>query len=203
MCYIQGTKPKYARKEQYGCNDDSPPEGDEKISVPFELYFAGNSNNWYGGGVAYIKSTRDETGETLGRMYLITEEQFLDVMLQENNRNPKIERLEIDLNEVKRSGKFDTKLGLYGLIIHLGSKDGHEIFTITNPTGHSKSEINAPGENYLKTIAEGLRDKYQMSDKDILKYFKGLEGIKNRSRDDWLEAFIRSKGTRGESLGHI
>lgn len=49
------------------------------------MYFAKSSGNWENGGVAFIKTNLDEKKQTLGRMYLITKEQFIDVVKQETN----------------------------------------------------------------------------------------------------------------------
>lgn len=86
MCYIRGGRPKSSSKGYRGCTDKSEPLKDKPVRIPHELYFSGRSSVWGGGGggVAFIKPTRASKGEfTLGRMYLITREQFTQVVRQE------------------------------------------------------------------------------------------------------------------------
>ena len=61
------------------CPDPSSPKGDKKILVPYPLYFAKESSRW-GGGVAFIGLRKNRKNPSLGRMYLITEEQFEDTL---------------------------------------------------------------------------------------------------------------------------
>ena len=191
MCYIEGTKPKYAKQKQSGCRDRNGPMGDEKIVIPYDLYYAEHSSKW-DGGVAFISSEKNKKIKTLGRMYLITVEQFIDVMLQENAKDPSDFYVLLDLDKVKEKEKYDTGLGWYGSILYLGDKDGIDIFTITTASGHKKSDYRPPGENYLRTIIEGLRETYDMPDPEILAYFKNSDGIKGNLTDEWLMGVIES-----------
>src|SRR5204862_84081 len=84
MCYVVGGKPAGSTKENQGCRDKKPPRDNKPISLSFELYFAGHSHSW-GGAVSFIRHGRDAS-LTLGRMYLLTEDQFNDVVLQENDQ---------------------------------------------------------------------------------------------------------------------
>jgi len=191
MCYINGTKPKYAKRTQVGCRDNNDPKGDEEIVIPYSLYYAEHSPNW-DGGVAFIGSKKGQSKKTFGRMYLITAEQFIDVVLQENGKDPSNYYILLDLDKVKEKKKYDTGLGWYGSILYLGDKEGVDIFTITSASGHSESDHRPPGENYLKTITEGLRETYQMSNSKILEYFKNSSGIKGNLSDERLMSVIES-----------
>ena len=93
-------------------------------------------------------------GRALGRAYLITEEQFADVLAQENWLDP-------------GSVGIDGCEGMYGVVLTLGSIDGHEIRTITQPPDTS---LNAPSDRYVKHIVDGLREAYGMSDEAIAEY---------------------------------
>src|SRR3990170_1609889 len=98
--YIEGKVRRGCREPEKGCKDKTPPRTDKTIDIPFPLYFAERSSKWNNGGVAFISLSRDENNPTVGRMYLITEEQFIDVVKQENGN----QEISIDLEEVKRKG---------------------------------------------------------------------------------------------------
>jgi hypothetical protein len=87
VCYIKGGTPKGSAKRNEGCRDKSEPAESRPISINGEIYFAGQSRPWGNGGVAFIREN-SEQGSTLGRKYLITEEQFNDVVMQENSKEP-------------------------------------------------------------------------------------------------------------------
>ena len=75
-------------KEYQGCTCDHPPKDNKPYKIKHELYFAKESPTWCGHGVAFIKSENSKSKEliTLGRIYLITIEQFNDILHQENGR---------------------------------------------------------------------------------------------------------------------
>src|SRR5438046_3062218 len=84
MCYISGGTPAGSHHSNPGCRDMTPPVADKPVAMDFELYFAGYSKNW-NGAAAFIRR-RPTPSTTLGRMYLLTDDQFNDVVLQENNK---------------------------------------------------------------------------------------------------------------------
>lgn len=82
-CYIAGGTPPGAQKKYVGCTDKKMPEASKPLTINHELYFARRSKTWHGGGVAFIKPTADPEAKTFGKMYLITAEQFTEVVKQE------------------------------------------------------------------------------------------------------------------------
>lgn len=175
LCYIKGGQPTGSSNVYDGCRNKSLPTKNSQITIPHELYFAHEANGWQRGGVGFIKNERDESCQTLGRMYLITEEQFIDVVRQENLDDAP---LEIDFNKAKREGSLIVKDGAwYGNPLCLGEKDNSPIFTFTSQT-YLDDKINSPSEAYLSTIARGIKETHGMSDKEIDAYFQGIEGMK-------------------------
>src|SRR5436305_7842838 len=83
MCYIAGGRPAGSQNTNPGCRDKTPPIDNKPIAIHLDLYFAEYSQ-WWNGGVAFIKRG-NERSKTLGRIYLITDDQFNDVVLQENS----------------------------------------------------------------------------------------------------------------------
>ena len=104
MCYINGGTPEGSSKRCEGCSDRTPPQDRKSITIPHELYFAENSRSWEGKGVAFVKSQRNENFQTLGRMYLITREQFVQIVRQENGRSPDYSRIAVDFEETIAHG---------------------------------------------------------------------------------------------------
>lgn len=116
--------------DNYGCDDRRPPRDKRAVLIPYDLYFAKSSSKWEYKGVAFLDHTKP--GLTLGRMYLITREQFEDVKLQEG--------------------------GWYSRQLSLGNHtDGREIVTFT---GNELYEANEPGALYLEVMRRGLLETY-------------------------------------------
>lgn len=187
LCYIQGGKPNGSQKEHEGCTDKSLPVGDENIGIKHELYFAQKSKSWNRGGVAFIRTDLNENAETLGRMYKITKEQFIEVVKQENNF---LEELKVDFDKAIRKGSaiFKEK-SWYGNLVFLGSNSGASIFTFTNAK-NLDAEVNAPDVNYLRTIAIGLKETYNMENTAIENYLKSKTGITGTTMVDKLEEIL-------------
>jgi hypothetical protein len=180
MCYIQGGSPEGAAKQYDGCTDKSAPENDRPITIPHELYFSQSSGIWEGKGVAFIKSERNDDVETLGRMYLITREQFVQVVRQENGVGPDDLSLNIDFDETLSNGEAIISGEMwYGRIIYIGDKEGYPILTFTSPGIDKNIVPNAPGEKYLTTIIRGILEIYTKSNDEINNYFLRTKGIKD------------------------
>jgi len=145
VCYIKGGECGYNGVAYEGCADKSEPLEDRPIIVPHRMYFAQRSRTWEYGGVSFISPYQDSSEKTLGRMYLITEEQFEDIHRQEGN-----------------SAEW------YDHIIELGEADGYKILTITNSR---ILETTRPIEAYLQVIEDGLKETYpDMSKQEINQY---------------------------------
>jgi hypothetical protein len=176
MCYIKGGTPEGSAKRNEGCRDKSEPTESRPISLNFELYFAGRSKKWGNGGVAFLGG---EGGHTLGRMYLISDEQFNDVVMQENSKEldgsrfvPAFNQLVSQLRCILPGNPW------YGKLLNIGSEGGWPILTFTT----SRTDLqnpSAPAEQYVKVIASGIKRTYpQMSDDDIVAYLYRAAGIR-------------------------
>jgi hypothetical protein len=168
-CYIEGGQFRLGGKPLTGCRDKSPPVGAEKILVPHEMYFAGNSRWWKGGGTALLDSTpTDRESEfARGRIWKITTEQFQEVWAQEG----------------KGTHDFKISLGLHA--------DGCEIVAFTSTRKLSSSR---PSADYIQTVALGLRETFAMNSEQVIDYLCGLEGIVDLMPKGELEAIVRSLG---------
>jgi hypothetical protein len=185
MCYINGEKPEGSVKQEKGCRDKTPPKADEKIDLTYPLYFAKEKSKWGTGGVAFIGHKELVEDKTIGRMYLITNEQFVDVVAQENN----LDHLYINLNEVMEKGYKDMNDGWYGRIMYLGLKGDAPMFSFTNPKPIGADRFSLPSSAYLKTISKGLLE-IGLSKEEIVLYFNQCSGIKDRFTNEELHQYI-------------
>lgn len=170
MCYIKGGKIPGNDKEERGAKDKTEPVKDKQITFKHDLYFSHGSNKWFGSGVAFVDYKENSCAHTYGRMYLITKEQFLDVVRQENALPVEAE---IDFDEEKLQEEQSLIVfpeNAYGRIIYLGNKDGYPIYSFTSVKArHEQEEIRCFGP-YWQIIAAGLKETYNLSDEEIEEY---------------------------------
>ncbi len=184
LCYIKGGRPKGSTETEVGCKDPSSPIDEGIFTIPYPLYFAKEARRWDSKGVAFIDGSPNERAATYSKKYLITSEQFKDVLKQENNAM----KIDIDLQEVKESGSmiFREK-AWYGRILYLGDDD-YPIFTFTAPWDIDTVAFNKPSSEYLDTIISGLREYY--SKEEIIQYLENKPGIKENYSTEELTRFF-------------
>ncbi len=174
MCYIQGGKPAGATRTYQGCKDQSPPLDQKPIKILHELYFAKSAEVWNGGGVCFINPEKNENADTLGNMYLITRQQFMEVVQQENSTN---ESIKIEFEKAQKEKSIVVKENSwYGNLLYLGEQNNAPIFTFTNEN-YLSGEINPPNQHYLKTIMKGLIAAHQLNESQLQDYFLSKKGI--------------------------
>lgn len=190
LCYIQGGKPEGSVKSYSGCKDKTLPAQNEEIFINAEMYFAKNSKNWDNGGVAFIRTNLNEEMQTLGRMYLITIEQFIDVIKQEIDFEGEIA---IDFDKTINDGSLVFKEGSwYGNIIYLGNHNDTPIFTFTHQDNISIT--TKPSVKYLKTIIKGIHETYvQLNTSEIVDYLISKQGIESNYSKEDLEKLVNSE----------
>lgn len=178
LCYITGGTPAGATRHNVGCTDKSLPLKDQSISIPYPLYFAETSESWQNAGVAFIARNKDASRPTLGRMYLITAKQFIQVVRQENGLHPEDDSMGLDLDEVKAQKEIDVRpSSWYGKVMHLGNKKGHPMFTFTSPRNNEEHLVTSPRENYLSTIGRGIQQTYGYNRNKVIDYFLNMPGV--------------------------
>ena len=141
MYYIKGGVCKFNEKEYASCSDESAPLDDRPINIPYKLYFGNSSKIWKDGGVAFLEPKINDNETTLGRMYLITEEQFHEINVQEG-------------------------LVWYDLILSLGELNEIPIKTFTHSSMFTKK---LPVQKYLKVIEKGISEAYPYLSKNEIK----------------------------------
>ncbi len=114
------------------CVDSSRPTAVRKFMIPYKLYFAGSESRlWNNRATAYLDYT--SAGQTLGKLYKITKQQF-DTVKQREGQN-------------------------YTELLELGELEGFPIFTFTNK--NIRQDRNIPCLCYFHTILQGLTDLYE------------------------------------------
>ena len=128
------------------------------MTLPHRLLFAGESRWWGGGGVAFIDPARGDA-TTLARAYLITAEQFQDVLAQESGRAV---GTEVDLGVVGSGGSSILGDGNYDRVVHVGHRDW-PMLTFTTPRSVAELALNPPGDAYRDTIVRGVVEAHGLS----------------------------------------
>lgn len=141
-----------------GCRDTTPPWRWAAVEVPHPLLFARESRTWGGGGVAFLDPLPTPDVRTLGRAWLVTWEQFADVLAQECGLP--VGSVEVPVLEqvcvVAHPGLW------YGCIIPLGSLEGWRMVTFTDETA-ADLVLAGPGPSYRAVLAEGLAESHGLS----------------------------------------
>lgn len=184
-CYIAGGKPAGSFRTYTGCTNKTLPKKSKPLEIKAELYFAKSSKTWSGGGAAFIQPNEKEL--TLGKMYLVTSDQFTELVKQEIKFEGK---LQPDLNLAIMNGYIITLPETwYGKILFLGFEKEIPVFTFTN-NDFLESEINAPNEHYLNKIILGLKETHNLTNEQIFYYLSCKKGIINYLSESDLRKLI-------------
>jgi succinyl-diaminopimelate desuccinylase len=154
VCTIAGGKPIGGRKEYIGCRDKTMPIKDTFISLPYEIYFAGDARYW-GGAHAYLSTTSQKNAHTLARAYLITVEQLEDIAAQENLQRTS---LRLPLAVAIRDGHTPinnvTGERAYDELLYCGLEANIPMFTLTAMQEDAPRQL--PTDAYALVLCSGL-----------------------------------------------
>ena len=171
FCYIQGGQPEGNSHIYKGCRNTLIPVLSFGVTFDAALYFSGDSKMWGGGGAMFADFS--QPGESLGRAYRITLEQFCDVAAQESNLP--IGSVDFDWDELLSNGFIEGD-GQYGTLVLVGYLHGLPVLTFTNAQGVQDKPLDPPSVAYRKVIARGLEETFQMNDSEIENYFQNVLG---------------------------
>lgn len=153
LVYIKGGKSKFNGVECEGCRNKAIPKDTRPVTIPYKMYYGNENSPWGPGGIAFLDT--QSRGQTLGRMYLVTGEQFEDISHQEGREE-----------------------NWYNQTLSLGDYNGVEIVTITNK---NTRPYHDPCDKYLEVLRMGLKETYpNMSDLEVMKYLVECGMKKNR-----------------------
>lgn len=164
--YIEGGFPPGRSTPHRGARDSTLWQRDSPVRIPHQLFFSGQSITWDGGGVAFVEPSASEV-VTFGRAYLLTAEQFQDVLAQESGREV---GTEIDLAEAIEPGHRVVGSGKYDRVVALGPMDGLPMFTFTTPDDVGSMPRTKPSPSYLETITAGLIESHGLTRHEIEAY---------------------------------
>lgn len=173
-CYVAGGRPAGGMREYAGCRDPSDPASVHSLEIPGGLVFSGESKVWTGGSVFY-----DPYAETrvAARAYLITADQFADVVAQEMRRPPGGDfalAVSAVVNTVQTAHVLGP--GRYETITRVAARDGVPMLTMTNGEA-ATLKPSAPSAAYLTWIAAGLHESHGWTGPQIADYLTLAPGI--------------------------
>ncbi len=147
------------------CRDTTAPRRWAGVEIPHRLIFARESVRWRGGGVAFLDPDSAEGERTLARAWLVTWEQFSDVLAQEcglpvgSIEAPE----ELDAAFMSRPGHW------YGCVVHVGDLEGWPMVTFTDEAAGGL-ELRPPGPRYRDEILKGLAETHGLSEDEAAAY---------------------------------
>ena len=141
--YIQGGICRYNGKKYSPCHNSHKPIKSIPYEIPYNIYFSKNSPSWNGSPVCFLDVSKK--GFAYGKAYLITKEQLEEIQKQEG-------------------------ISWYGRMIELGTYEGFKCYTFTNSANLEHKNVELVSTIYLNVIKEGIRELYNLSDKEIDEY---------------------------------
>jgi len=190
MYYIKGGTPRGSSRPHPGCKDQTDPRDDREMRMNRSLYFARRAKDWNDGGVAFVGQDTVEGTGTLGRLYLISAGQFMDIFSQENG----LRSASIDFDRVKKKGFLDIAESWYGRVLYAGKESGCPVFTFTSPLPLNDISPNAPSDAYLRTVFAGIWETHRLTIDEIVYYMCTKPGIKgNYSWGELHELAMKSR----------
>lgn len=208
LTYLQGGTPPGSTRPHIGSRDRTPPQGDIPIRFDGRMHFAYRSSRWQGGGVGFIDLA--SPGHSLGRAYLITSEQFDDIVAQENGLPP-TKGSAVDIQKTLEKGvSVHSPLSVYGTLAHVGDYDNAPVLTFTGNfsevdslyeaalaadgdlTADTFIARNEPHGNYLRMVAAGLSEAFGMTRHQQVDYLRGCGGAERWPRRGLLNV-LRAK----------
>jgi len=187
-CYLAGGTPEGGARHYTGCRDASPARAERAVTLPGGIYFALTSLTW-GGGMAFYDPALP--GHAAARAYLLTREQFCDVMSQEMRREVGEDP---DLSQVlTASGSQRLGPGRYETVVNVGESGGHPMLTFTSPHGADRAELNAPTAPYLSMLGNGLREAHGWPPAQTAAYLSERPGARGAWTAESVAALLRAK----------
>ena len=188
MCYIQGGTLKGSKRPAVGCTDKTLPQEDQSMTIPYPLYFSKKSSQW-DGSVAFIRTKKDKDSETLGRAYCVTDEQFQEIVEQENG-NKKINP--INLDEIIKNGSGNiVDVSFYNFIIYLGKIGKIDAFTFTSKVSSNSDDFVGPSKEYFDIITSGIVDTYKYPMVKAEKYLRqAIKRSHNKKIDNLMINYV-------------
>ncbi len=178
-CYLRGGTPPGASGACRGARDPSPPRRDRALEIPHRLYFAGFSTMW-DGAPCLIDTVATPSTPARARAYLITWEQFEDVVAQENRRATSPIEFGVEPADLAPGFSRHAGAGRYDTLLCVGRIEEHPVVTFTSARtlaeADAAAELRAPSPAYLTMLVAGLREAHGISDEAVVTYLGAAPG---------------------------
>jgi hypothetical protein len=162
------------------------PTENEDLYIGADLYFAKESRNWDNGGIAFIRTLFEPQASTIGRIYLITKGQLIDIARQEPKTT---NELTIDFDIAIKNGSYVFKRpSWYGNLLYLGQQREFAILTLTNE--NDLQPFTKPSKNYLNTICRSIKEAHNFDSKTIFEYLRTKRGVNGNYNDEDLLSIV-------------
>jgi len=162
LLYLKGGRATRVARPHSPCQAGRAPEDIRSFPLPFRLFFACESPNWYGGGVAFIDTERGNQFLTYGRAYLLELPQLRHVALEENGGKGVIDIEAGNLSERPVGYYHDVRdNGWYKRMVccGLGPDGRYPAVTLTGVRDELlRLPRRPPHRSYLDRIRKGLRE---------------------------------------------
>lgn len=189
--YIEGGTPEGSRRVLVGCRDKTPPVKDMFISLPYELYFSGESLSWLaGGGMANLAVKRSAKTHTIARAYLITVEQFEDIAAQENFQS---KPLRLPMTKAINTGHaiIGNVEGdrTYDVLLYCGERERTPVFSLTSL--RPRLGYAPPSPSYTQFLCKGLSQNPKFSAQSAIDYLASRPGIAGNYSKEAISDFFK------------
>ena len=190
-CYLAGGRPSGATRTFAGARDKSPPCDAVALKIPHQLYFSGRTRVW-GGSPAFIDTKPLNDGIGLAQAYLITWDQFEDVVAQENGRRS----TSITIEDHDLVPGFSQRIGSgrYENLLCTAQLKTMPVVTFTAPWSMNEVTMGSPSAAYLATLIAGLREAHDLSDVEITSYLGSAPGCSPNAVTAALRLVDQSSG---------
>jgi hypothetical protein len=177
LAYLQGGRVAGNDVVYRGCADTAPPVDDVPLMLPHALYFAGWSARVWGGTSAAFTTLAPQSASTLARAYLITQQQFVEVVRQENGNRSEVDDFDVKLEAARQQGHARMlATGAYTELIYCGERDGCPMLSFT--ASENRRDFRRPSAAYLRVIGTGLKECHRLPDREVAAYLGGRPGVR-------------------------
>lgn len=169
--YIVGGKIAGNIIDYTGARDKTLPKFREPLSIPGQIYMSGLESHWGPGGIGFYDPTVPNCEAKMAG-WAITEEQFYDVVAQENKLEiGTVTDLNLDELAENKGEKILPYTTEYSRIICLGEFNGFPIFTFTSPKAKKDAILNPAAPAYYDVILRGLVETFPEENYDVLRSY--------------------------------
>ncbi len=152
--------------------DTNAPTRAQPFRIDHPVVFAESSKRWNGGGVAFLDLDASAAPASYGRAWRVSASQFEDVFRQENGR---AEVTPLELGDLKLGSSKTVLDSWYGRVHRFGNIDGEPAVTFTR--NQRPSPLNPADASYLRVIAGGLNQAWDLDQRDAARYLHRCPGL--------------------------